>query len=220
MRAGGNDGKGIDVADKWFQVMVPEKTTGCPTQIPWEILVPFAGNAVKNHDQTLERLNSRGGLSPTEVYCVMTGLTFREAFRLMTKQQCVDWLVDVVEKYNGLNAWRTRALKAEQTVGEKLDMADKKMRPVQFIHNRKTHQGQFHKWSHKKVVVGDVSNSGPVGLVETDAGNVVSVAPEDIQFTDNGTGLVVCKVCKAPIQPTEHVVAEPSGWVHAGCRGL
>lgn len=37
--------------------------------IPWEVAETFREQAYKNHSQTLERLNERGGLSPLEMYC-------------------------------------------------------------------------------------------------------------------------------------------------------
>lgn len=44
---------------------------GCPRAVPWRLLEPHARQAMLNHDQTLERLAQRGGLSPEEMICVL-----------------------------------------------------------------------------------------------------------------------------------------------------
>jgi hypothetical protein len=41
-------------------------------RLPWALIAPHEGRALKNHDQTLERLAQRGGLSFTEAYAVLT----------------------------------------------------------------------------------------------------------------------------------------------------
>lgn len=43
-----------------------------PRDIPWSVVAPFAQRAVKNHDQTLERLAERGGLSAYELRCLLS----------------------------------------------------------------------------------------------------------------------------------------------------
>lgn len=45
----------------------------CPSSIPWEVIAPYEGQALINHQQSLEKLASRGGLDPGETYLVMTG---------------------------------------------------------------------------------------------------------------------------------------------------
>ena len=39
--------------------------------VPWDFMAPHAVQAKDNHDQTLERLAERGGLSPHEALCVI-----------------------------------------------------------------------------------------------------------------------------------------------------
>jgi hypothetical protein len=58
-----------------FPIMVGyEGTKGpCPSWIPWEAIAPYEGHAQENHQQSLERLAERGGLSPVEAFFVMTG---------------------------------------------------------------------------------------------------------------------------------------------------
>ena len=39
--------------------------------VPWRIVQRHAWQAKRNHEQTLERLAERGGLSPAELLCVL-----------------------------------------------------------------------------------------------------------------------------------------------------
>jgi hypothetical protein len=57
----------------------------CPSEIPWEAIAPYEGQAKVNHDQTLERLAQRGGLDPVEAFFVMTGRTWNN-FPKMTDE--------------------------------------------------------------------------------------------------------------------------------------
>lgn len=43
----------------------------CPREVPWSLLAPHEAQAIDNHSQTLERLASRGGLSPFEMVLVI-----------------------------------------------------------------------------------------------------------------------------------------------------
>lgn len=44
--------------------------------VPMEFALQFEDWAKKNHNQSIERLNERGGLSSLEFYCIMEGLMF------------------------------------------------------------------------------------------------------------------------------------------------
>lgn len=46
--------------------------------VPWRLVEPYEDNAKANHDQTLERLNERGGLGPGELWCIVHGKRWRE----------------------------------------------------------------------------------------------------------------------------------------------
>lgn len=46
--------------------------------VPWRFVAPYDAGALRNHQQTLERLAERGGLSPTELLCVIHGLSWRD----------------------------------------------------------------------------------------------------------------------------------------------
>lgn len=49
----------------------------CPRDVPWSLLAPHEAQAVRNHDQTLQRLAERGGLSPAEMVAVIEGRGLR-----------------------------------------------------------------------------------------------------------------------------------------------
>lgn len=45
--------------------------------IPWAMIAPHEAQALRNHDQTLERLAQRGGLSPEEAVAVLEDRKWR-----------------------------------------------------------------------------------------------------------------------------------------------
>jgi hypothetical protein len=59
---------------------------GAPSVL-WSFVAPHERQVKENHDQTLERLAERGGLSPSELWCAVNGERLRkqpaEAFALM-----------------------------------------------------------------------------------------------------------------------------------------
>jgi len=61
--------------------------------IPWFIIAPWDGQAQKNHNQSLERLAQRGGLSPCEAVAVLMGRKWErmdEAKALAVLQKIVE----------------------------------------------------------------------------------------------------------------------------------
>lgn len=44
-----------------------------PRSVPWDLVEPGRDQAMRNHDQTLERLAERGGLAPCELRCALEG---------------------------------------------------------------------------------------------------------------------------------------------------
>lgn len=48
----------------------------CPRSVPWDLVEAHAARARENHDQSLERLAERGGLSPAELYAVVHDLNW------------------------------------------------------------------------------------------------------------------------------------------------
>lgn len=63
--------------------------------IPWEMIAPHEAQALRNHDQTLERLAERGGLSPGEAVDVLMGrkwnTTPADRADAMLEELVVEW---------------------------------------------------------------------------------------------------------------------------------
>jgi hypothetical protein len=83
----------------------------CPSSIPWSLIEPHAKQAQRNHDQTLERLAERGGLSPSEAIAVLadrqwTSIELTESVRQLTA------LVD---------SWQTRAEGFDEALAARSD---------------------------------------------------------------------------------------------------
>jgi len=83
--------------ERQFPIMISHRGTKgpCPNSIPWVAIAPFEAQAKINHQQSIEKLADRGGLSPIEAYFVMTGRNWdnfvltdeieREAAAFLTK---------------------------------------------------------------------------------------------------------------------------------------
>ncbi len=52
--------------------LFPIMQAGTHRFIPWDFVSPHEAQAITNHGQTLETLARRGGLSPEELYAVLT----------------------------------------------------------------------------------------------------------------------------------------------------
>jgi hypothetical protein len=61
--------------ERRFPVHTPR--LGCPSWVPWDFLAPHEAWAWKNHEQTLEKLASRGGLCASEMVAVVEGRRWR-----------------------------------------------------------------------------------------------------------------------------------------------
>jgi hypothetical protein len=67
----------------------------CPPAIPWAMVEPHENQAIRNHGQSLERLDERGGLSPEELYAVL-----RDApFETIGRQTAVQFLLAETENF-------------------------------------------------------------------------------------------------------------------------
>ena len=53
----------------------------CPREVPWGLLAPHEDMALVNHDQSLERLHERGGLSPHEMLAIIKAQSLRKMLR-------------------------------------------------------------------------------------------------------------------------------------------
>ena len=59
---------------KLFPVMFQsrdQRVLGIPELIDWDFVEPHREQAMRNHDQSLERLAERGGLTPCELLAVL-----------------------------------------------------------------------------------------------------------------------------------------------------
>jgi len=54
---------------------------GCPKTIPWSLIEEHEAQVKRNHDQTLERLQQRGGLSPMEIAVALKDEKLTRIFR-------------------------------------------------------------------------------------------------------------------------------------------
>lgn len=94
-----------------FPIMVGYRGTPgpCPSAIPWEAIAPYEGHALENHQQTLEKLASRGGLDPVEAYFVMTGHRWKgETVREPLLREACAFLDKVVKDWSELQAENTK----------------------------------------------------------------------------------------------------------------
>lgn len=67
--------------------------TDARRSVPWAWVALHEAQARRNHDQSLERLAERGGLSPAELLCVVHGKSLREIMRgTITAEHAERWL--------------------------------------------------------------------------------------------------------------------------------
>lgn len=64
--------------------------------IDWALLESHEKQAQDNHGQSLEKLNSRGGLSPTELFAVIKDLRYKDVKK--TEYECFIWILEELTK--------------------------------------------------------------------------------------------------------------------------
>jgi hypothetical protein len=68
-------GCSADTSERRFPVLLNHRplhdVTACPRSVPWLMLAPHEEQAIRNHDQSLERLAERGGLDPAEMVAIL-----------------------------------------------------------------------------------------------------------------------------------------------------
>lgn len=94
------------MSERMFPVLWPHslretarlRSLGCPRSVPWAMLAPHKRRAELNHSQTLERLAERGGLSPSEIVCVLQD---RKLFPVPEDADCaaVPALLDAITRF-------------------------------------------------------------------------------------------------------------------------
>lgn len=68
----------------------------CPTSVPWEAIAPYEEQVLRNHGQTLETLNNRGGCSPAEIFAIVNSKTYYEMWpRGADTEACVQLIKDM-----------------------------------------------------------------------------------------------------------------------------
>ena len=75
------------------------KRLGCPRSVPWSLLAPHEEQALRNHDQTLQRLAERGGLCPKEMVAVLTDRPWRDV-RALSLEESVRHLLAAVATHD------------------------------------------------------------------------------------------------------------------------
>lgn len=98
------------MTERMFPIIWPDRRAsrqfwealGCPTSVPWAMLAPHERQARENHDQSLQRLAERGGLSPCEMLAVLEDRRWRG----MPDTEAVPALVEAVRAWRETHAAR------------------------------------------------------------------------------------------------------------------
>jgi hypothetical protein len=70
----------------------------CPRSVPWRFVERHEAQVVDNHEQPLERIAERGGLSPAEIVAAARGQRLGRYFR-MTDVGAAPELVSLLREY-------------------------------------------------------------------------------------------------------------------------
>lgn len=73
------------MSEKWFKILRPDGVS-TQTHIRWALVEPLRESCLRAHNQTLERLHERGGLSIAELYAHVHKLPFAEWRTLNTSE--------------------------------------------------------------------------------------------------------------------------------------
>jgi hypothetical protein len=76
--------------------------------VPWSLLAPHEPQAQANHDQSLKRLAERGGLSWTEMLCVLEARGWRHG-RELTDEAAKPLVLALVEAHEAREVVQLRA---------------------------------------------------------------------------------------------------------------
>jgi hypothetical protein len=91
--------------------------------IPWGMIAPQEAQALQNHDQTLQRLAERGGLSPAEAICILEGRSWRDVRTMpnVEAREHLNRLVAAWEAEHGEAARLRAALAASEEKARQLE---------------------------------------------------------------------------------------------------
>jgi hypothetical protein len=76
--------------ERLFPIMDDDK--GGRWSMPWRLIEPYNGQALRNHDQSLEKLASRGGLCSEEALAVIRGQRWRDRTPGHGRKELEDWV--------------------------------------------------------------------------------------------------------------------------------
>ena len=76
-----------------------KKQDGWLTNIPWDFISSHEEQAQINHGQSLKRLNERGGLGLSELYCVLTDTEWDTSGLKISNQDWMDMIINLLEDW-------------------------------------------------------------------------------------------------------------------------
>jgi hypothetical protein len=87
---------------EWKELNNLEQPFELPRKLPMKFMAQFRIRIMKTHDQTIERLNERGGLTPTEICAAMYDKNFFEywGYKKVTDEQTTFAINMIVMKLN------------------------------------------------------------------------------------------------------------------------
>ena len=79
---------------------------GVPASVQWSFVAPHEAQCKRNHGQTIERLSQRGGLSPAEMWAVVTGKRMCDIFEMVpdgwdADDVAIEPLLRLIEDHDG-----------------------------------------------------------------------------------------------------------------------
>lgn len=89
---------------RWFPVLDHEP--GGPQRVPWDFIDPHELQALRNYDQSLQRLAERGGLGVSEIVAVVEG----RRWKFMDPGAAVARLRELLAAWEGSPETRLRVL--------------------------------------------------------------------------------------------------------------
>jgi len=82
------------VSERQFPIIQPDRNRAddFPRSVPWDFVAPHEAQAMANHDETLQRLSERGGLSVEELYCTVNGQSLFPLKNMPSQEVALAWL--------------------------------------------------------------------------------------------------------------------------------
>lgn len=86
--------------ERMFKVLRPSglrHDSNVPYWLPWKFIESWRAQAERNHGQTLERLDERGGLSPAELWCAAHAKYLSAIAEEIDDTRALPWLLGISE---------------------------------------------------------------------------------------------------------------------------